>query len=92
MEVTKREGNYFVKVEKDEGLDDDNDIKKTLASQLRAFKLSNSKRIMNNFFKETKGFYSNSICHTDTDSFYMKKKLMGCSGQSWCSWIYFTPR
>ena len=36
-------------MKKDDGLDDDCDIKNTLPAVLGAFILSNSKRIMNNF-------------------------------------------
>ena len=49
-------GNYIVKLKKDDGLED-NDIKKTLPSHLGAFILSNSKRIMNNFIREINGFF-----------------------------------
>ena len=67
-------GNYIVKMKKDDGLDDDCDIKNTLPAVLGAFILSNSKRIMNNFIREINGFYSNSIYYGDTDSLYIEKK------------------
>ena len=68
-------GNYIVKMKKDDGLDDDDcDIKNTLPAVLGAFILSNSKRIMNNFIREINGFYNNSIYYTDCDSLYIKKK------------------
>ena len=54
-------GNYIVKLKKDDGLDDDCDVKKTLPAVLGAFILSNSKRIMNKFIREINGFYNNSI-------------------------------
>ena len=54
-------GNYIVKMKKDDGLDDDCDIKNTLPAVLGAFILSNSKRIMNNFIREINGFYNNSV-------------------------------
>ena len=54
-------GNYIVKMKKDDGLDDDCDIKNNLPAVLGAFILSNSKRIMNNFIRLTNGFYNNSI-------------------------------
>ena len=66
--------NYIVKMEKDDGLDDDSDIKNTLPAVLGAFILSNSKRIMNNFIREINGFYNNSIYYGDTDSLYIEKK------------------
>ena len=49
-------GNYIVKMKKNDGLDDDCDIKNTLAAVLGAFILSNSKRIMNNFIRQINGF------------------------------------
>ena len=61
-------------MKKDDGLDGDNDIKNTLPSQLRAFILSNSNRIMNKFVREINGFYNNSIYYGDTDSLYVEKK------------------
>ena len=67
-------GNYIVKLKKDDRLEGDNDLKNTLPSQLGAFILGNSKRIMNNFIREINGFYNNSIYYTDTDSFYIEKK------------------
>ena len=67
-------GNYIVKMKEDDGLDDDCDIKNTLPAVLGAFILINSKRIMNNFIKEKKGFYNISIHYGDTDSLYIEKK------------------
>ena len=67
-------GNYIVKMKKDDGLDDDCDIKNTLPVVLGAFILANSKRIMNKFIKEINGFYNNSIYYGDTDSLYIEKK------------------
>ena len=67
-------GNYTVKMKKDDGLDDDCDIKNTLPSVLGAFILINGKRIMNNFIREINGFYINSIYYGDTDSLYIEKK------------------
>ena len=67
-------GNYIVQMKKDDGLDDDCDIKNTLPAVLGAFILSNSKRIMNNFIREINGFYNNSIYYGDTDSLYIEKK------------------
>ena len=68
-------GNYIVKMKKDDGLDvDDCDIKNILPSVLGAFILSNSKRIMNNFIREIYGFHENNIYYTDTDSLYIEKK------------------
>ena len=67
-------GNYIVKMKKDDGLNDDCDIKKILPAVLEAFILSISKRIMNNFIREINGFYNNSIYYGDTDSLYREKK------------------
>ena len=67
-------GNYIVKLKKDDGLEGDDDVKNTLPSHLGAFILSNSKRIMNIFIREINGFYNNSIYYTDTDSLYKDKR------------------
>ena len=67
-------GNYIVKMKRDDGLDDDCDIKNTLPAVLGAFILSNSKRIMNNFIREINGFFNSSIYYGDTDSLYIEKK------------------
>ena len=67
-------GNYIVKMKKDDGLDDDCDIKNTLPAVLGAFILANSRRIMNNFIREINGFDENNIYYTDTDSLYIEKK------------------
>ena len=61
-------------MKKDDGLDDDCDIKNTLPAVLGAFILSNNKRNMNNFIREINGFYNNSIYYGDTDSLYIEKK------------------
>ena len=61
-------------MKKDDGLDDDCDIKNTLPAVLGAFILSNIKRIMNNFIREINGFFVNSIYYRDTDSLYIEKK------------------
>ena len=65
----------IVKMKKDDGLDDDCDIKNTLPAVLGAFILSNSKRIMNNFIREINGFYNYNIFYTDCDSLYIEKKI-----------------
>ena len=66
-------GNYIVKLKKDDGLDGDNDVKNTLPCHLDVFISSIKKRIMNNFFREINGFYNKSIYYGDTDSFYIQK-------------------
>ena len=67
-------GNYIVQTKKDDGLDDDCDIKNNLPAVLGAFILSSSKRIMNKFIRELNGFHDNSIYHGDTDSLYIEEK------------------
>ena len=67
-------GNYIVKMKKDDGLDYDSDVKNTLPAVFGAFILNNSKRNMNNFIREINGFYNNSIYYGDTDSLYIEKK------------------
>ena len=47
---------YIVEMKKDDGLDDDCDIKNTLPARLGAFILSNSKRSMNTFSRQINGF------------------------------------
>ena len=66
--------NYIVKMIDDKGLEDE--IKKinTMPLHLGAFVLSNSKRIMNNFIHAIKGFYTNDVYYTDTDSLYIENK------------------
>ena len=71
-------GYYIVKLKKDDGLDGDNDVKKTLPFQLGAFMLSNSKRILNKFIRDINEFYNNSINYGDTDSLYIKKNIGMC--------------
>ena len=66
--------NYIVKIKKDDGLDDDCDIKNTLPAVLGAFILSNSKRILNSFIREKNGFFNNTIYYGETDSLYIEKK------------------
>ena len=67
-------GNYFVKLVMDEGVDNDVEEKNTMPSQLGAFILSNSKRIMNNFIRVIDGFKTNNVYYQDTDSLYIEKK------------------
>ena len=54
MEITKRY--LYSEIKKDDGLDKDCDIKKTLPGLLGAFILSNSKRIMNIFIEKKTDF------------------------------------
>ena len=54
-------GNFSVKLRKDDELGGHNDVKNALLSHLKAFILSNSKRILKNFIREINGFYNNSI-------------------------------
>ena len=49
-------GNSTVTFKKADGFYGDNHMKNTLPSHLCAFLLSNSKRLMNNFIREIKGF------------------------------------
>ena len=54
-------GNCIVKLKKDDGLDDDCDMKNTPPAVLGAFILSKRKRILHNFIRELNWFYNNSI-------------------------------
>ena len=49
-------GNYIVKMKKDDGLDDECNIKNALPAVLGSFILDNSRRIVNKFIREINGF------------------------------------
>ena len=66
--------NHMVKMKEDDGIDDDCDIKNTLPAHLRAFILSNSKRIMKKYIRKIEGFHTNNIACSDTDSLYIERK------------------
>ena len=76
-------GNYIVKLSLDEGIDKETEDKNTMPSQLGAFILSNSKRIMNNFVRIIDGFKKNSVYYQDTDSLYIEKKYWNILDLSW---------
>ena len=61
-------------MKREDGLDDDCDIKTTPPAVLGSFILANSRRIMNIYIREINGFYENNIYYTDTDSLYIEKK------------------
>ena len=61
-------------MKKDDRLDDNCDIKKTLPAVLRAFILSNIRQLLKKIIKELNGFYKTNIYYTDTDSLYIEKK------------------
>ena len=67
-------GNYTIKMRKEDGLYDDCDIKNTLPAHSSAFILSNSERNMNTFMRKNYGFYTNNIYYSDSDSLYIEKK------------------
>ena len=67
-------GNYIVKMEDDEGLQDEVKKFNTMPLHLGAFVLSNRKRIMNNLIHAIGGFYTNDVYYTDTDSLYIENK------------------
>ena len=71
-----KNGNFIVKLEDDEGVDDYNKAKSinTMLSHFESFILSHSKRLMNDVFREIVGFYSNNNYYGDTDSGYIHKK------------------
>ena len=72
LEITKRK--IYSKIEKDDGLEGDNDVKNTLPIHLGAFIVGNSKQFMNKFIREFNGFYNISIYYGGTDSVYIEKK------------------
>ena len=73
-----KNGNFIVKLEDDEGVDDYDKAKSinTMPSHFGSFTLSHSKRLMNDVFREIDGFYSNNIYYGDTDSGYIHKKTL----------------
>ena len=75
-------GNYIVKMKRDDGLDDDCDSKNTLPAVLGALILANSRRNMNELIREIIGFYSSNIYYTDTDSLYIGKKYWDMLGKA----------
>ena len=82
-------GNYIVKLSLDEGADSELEQKNTMPSQLAAFILSNSKRIMNNFINVIDGFKTNNVYYQDPDSLYIEKKHWDkLDGLDWWEKIY----
>ena len=77
-------GNYIVKMKRDDGLDDDCDIKNTLPAVLGTSILGKSRRILKNFFREKNGFFKKNTYYTDTDSLYIDKK----TGMCWIKQIW----
>ena len=71
-----KNGNFIVKLEDDEGVDDFDKAKSinTMPSHFGSNILSHSKRLMNEVFREIDGFYSNNIYYGDTDSGFIHKK------------------
>ena len=67
-------GKKILKIKKDDGLDDECDIKFTLPACLRAFILSNGKRILKNFIRQKDGFYNKNKYCSDTVSLDFEKK------------------
>ena len=67
-------GTSIVKMNDDEGLEDEVKKANTIPLQLAVFIVSNSKRIMNNFIHAIDGFYANDVYNTDTDSLYIESK------------------
>ena len=66
--------NYIVKMIGDAGLEDEVKKLQTMPLHLRAFVLSDSKRIMNNFIHAINGFYTSDLFYSDTDSLFIEKK------------------
>ena len=71
-----KNGNFLVKLENDEGVDDYDKSKSvnTVASYFGSFVLLHSKRLMNEGINQKGRFYINSIYYGDTDSVYIHKK------------------
>ena len=68
------QGNFFVKMIEDAGLEDEVKKLNTMPLHVGAFVLINSERYMSNFLHAIKGFYTHDVYYTDTDSLYMKNK------------------
>ena len=75
---TPKTGNFLVKVEDDEGVDDFDKAKSvnTMSSLFGSCVLAHSKGLMNNVFREIDGFYRIFFYYGDTDSAYTQKKLV----------------
>ena len=71
-----KNGNFIVKLEDDEGVDDYDKAKSinTMPSHFGSEMLSHSKRLMNDVINQIDGFYNSNIYYTDTDSLYIHKK------------------
>ena len=63
-----------MKIKDGEGLQDEVKKVNTMPLHLGAFVLSNSKQIMNIFIHAIRGFCSNDVFYTDTDSLYLENK------------------
>ena len=57
----------------DAALEDEVKKSNTIPPYLRAFVVSNSKRITNKFIHAINGFYTSDVFYTDTDSLYIEK-------------------
>ena len=67
-------GNYIVKMKDDQVLQDEVKKVNTMPLHMRAFVLSNSKKIMKIFIHGIGGFYTTDVYYTDTDSLYIDNK------------------
>ena len=68
-------GNYIVKLIDDAGLEAEVKKLNTMPLHHRAYVLSNSKRIMNNFIHANNGLNTNNLYYEGTDSMYIDNKL-----------------
>ena len=67
-------GKYIAKMVDDKSLGDEVKKLNTMPLPLGAFKLSNSKRILNNFIHAIIGFCTNDVYYTNTDSLHIESK------------------
>ena len=67
-------GNYIVKLNDDEGLEDEIKKVNTFPLQLAVCILPNSERNMNNFIHAITAFYRTDVYYIDTDSLYIENK------------------
>ena len=67
-------GNFCVKLIDNKRLEDEVKKLNTMPLHLRAFVISNGKRVMHNFIHANNGFNTNDFYYGDTDSSYLEKK------------------
>ena len=62
-----------MKLKRNDGKENDNNVKLILPNPLAAFVLKNTERFVNNFVRQINGFLKDNVCYSDTDSLYIEK-------------------